>query len=306
MVVVLPLLLIGCSNSSQSISSSSSSSNRAASDSGGASSSSSVKISSQSSQQATSGSNPKVNNMGSNTTKMNTTLQPSPNPRMLIYNAHLSIKVKNDEQFQKIVEKDVQGDQGYIVDMTQDHNKDILTSHLTIRVPQPHFYTLLNEIKKGSDKIVHSEISGKDVTKQYVDLEAHLKAKQLVEDRLKSFMKKASNTTDLLKISDELGTVQSEIESIKGQMNYLENQSALSTITLDITETKITIPKLHTQDLNTWQKAQKAFMTTIQGFATFCSWLFVFLVGAAPILVVILVGALLYFVWRKKRKQKEK
>lgn len=319
MVVLLSLLLTGCGSSSGSSSASntSSSTSGASSRSNGSSSSASTSSSSASSSSASSSHSGLVNRAQSsnqassnqstlNPASISATSQPNqPNSKMIIYNANLSIEVKNYNQFQNIIESDIQNYKGYIVNMSQDQAQGNLTSHLTIRVPQPKFYALLDEIKKNSDKVLHNELSGKDVTKQYVDLQAQLKAQQLVEQRLQTFMKKTTNTTDLLKISDELGKVETQIDSLKGQMKYLENQSSLSTITLVVTENKVTVPKLQTNDLNTWQKAQKAFMTTIQGLTTFISWLVVFVIGAAPVLVILLIGVILYFVWRKKRKKKE-
>lgn len=309
MVMLLPILLVGCggsshssSNSSTSISSSTSYSGQSSSSGvGSTQSNGSANMAQKSSSQPSTVHQPEA-------TPSNTYSPSDPrhsNSRMIIYNAHLSIEVKDYNQFQSAVENDVQTYKGYIVNMTQDETTGSLVSHLTIRVPQPYFYTLLNDIKKGSNTIDHSEISGEDVTKDYIDLGAHLKAKQLVEERLQTFMKKATNTTDLLKISDELGNIESDIESIKGQMTYLENQSSLSTITLVITENTVSIPKLNTKDLNTWQKAQRAFMTTIKGVTTFFSWLLVFLIGASPILLILLIGGVIFFIWRRKRRKEK-
>lgn len=51
------------------------------------------------------------------------------------------------------------------------------------------------------------------------------------------FLEQAEATEDLIKISQDLERVQSEIEGLKGKIKYLENQSDFSTITVSIQET---------------------------------------------------------------------
>ncbi|KHE66688.1 DUF4349 domain-containing protein, partial [Halobacillus sp. BBL2006] len=177
---------------------------------------------------------------------------------------------------------------------------------IRLRVPQNNFETLLSGFEDISDSIQSRNVSGRDVTKEYVDLESRLEAKEKVETRLLTFLEQAEATEDLIKISQDLERVQSEIETLKGQMNYLENQSDFSTITLNIRETKVVVPKVESKELNTWEKTKQAFFSSINGLVNFFSWVVVFVIGYSPILVLLLaIGVIGWLLFRKRRKRTE-
>src|SRR5690625_6804027 len=96
---------------------------------------------------------------------------------------------------------------------------------MTVRIPEKHFQTFLTDTEEEAAEVLSRNVSGQDVTEQYVDLESRLKSKHAVEERLLAFMEDAKKTEDLLKISKDLATVQEDIEVIVGKMKYLENQS---------------------------------------------------------------------------------
>jgi hypothetical protein len=229
----------------------------------------------------------------------------TPNPaneRMIIYNAELSVTVKDFNKAQRLIQTLIDKANGYTVqsDVTKFGN-DGHGGTIVARIPQPHFDSFIKEVSKTVYKVETQRISGEDVTKEYVDLKSRLQAKEAVEARLNAFLKQAKDTDDLLKISDDLGRVQEEIESIKGQMNYLKNHSDLSTVTINLTEKAVKIKDK--KDLNTWDRTKNAFIGSINAIVTFFSGLFVFLVGFSPILVPILVIAgAVYYIYRRRNK----
>ena len=56
--------------------------------------------------------------------------------------------------------------------------------------------------KKLAAEVLERNVTGQDVTEEYVDLESRLKSKRAVEKRLLEFMDDAEKTDDLLKISN--------------------------------------------------------------------------------------------------------
>ena len=79
----------------------------------------------------------------------------------------------------------------------------------------------------------------KDVTEEYVDVEARLKANKELEQRYLEIMKKANTVSEMLEIEKEMGTLRADIESIEGRLNVLKSQVAFSTLTVTIYETVI-------------------------------------------------------------------
>jgi hypothetical protein len=226
--------------------------------------------------------------------------------QMIIYRAEISIEVKDfnetkDKIQQLIIEKG-----GYIATSnSQQIHEGLLEGSLSARIPQEHFHQFLDEVEALSIKVHHQSVEGMDVTEEYVDLNSRLKSKETVEQRLLHFMQKAEKTEDLLKISADLGSVQEEIEQIKGRIKYLQNQIDLSTIQVSITENKVIVPAMSNEDLNTWEKTKKQFVTSIQVLASLFSGVVVFLIGNSPLLVisVIIIGGILFIIRRNKKKK---
>jgi hypothetical protein len=84
-------------------------------------------------------------------------------------------------------------------------------------------------------KDIQSEsITGQDVTEEYVDLESQLRNLESTEAQLLEIQKKAETTEDVLAVFNELKNVRSEIELIKGRMEYLLESARLSSVTVEL------------------------------------------------------------------------
>ncbi|MBA2870631.1 hypothetical protein HNQ85_000901 [Anoxybacillus calidus] len=218
--------------------------------------------------------------------------------RMVIYHAEIRMEVKEFQKVQQTIEQLVQNQGGYIVQENVYESEDNrLEGTVTTRIPQAKFQTFLRQLEKLAMKVHSRHVTGEDVTEEFVDLESRLKSKQAVEERLYQFLKEAKDTKDLLAISNDLARVQEEIEQIKGRMKYLQNQSALSTVTIHLFENKVIVPDLENKDLNTWERTKKQFISSINLLLSLFSGLIVFIIGNLPIFVVfmILIGLLIFF-----------
>jgi Domain of unknown function (DUF4349) len=228
--------------------------------------------------------------------------------RIVIYHAEIRMEVKEFQKVHQAIEKLVQSQGGYIVQANVHESEDNrLEGTMTTRIPQDQFQTFLSQLEKLAFKVHFRNVTGQDVTEEFVDLESRLKSKQAVEERLYQFLKEAKDTKDLLAISDDLARVQEEIEQIKGRMKYLQNQSALSTVTIHLFENKVVVPDLENKQLNTWEKTKKQFMSSINLLLSLFSGLVVFVIGNLPIFFVfiILIGLLIFFRKRIVKRKKQ-
>jgi Na+-transporting methylmalonyl-CoA/oxaloacetate decarboxylase gamma subunit len=233
------------------------------------------------------------------------TVENKPIERMVIYKADLRMKVKNYEKAQKDLEEKAKKYGGFMIEANayRDTNKQ-MSGSITLRVPQGRFQEFLHDAEGIAQEVVERNVNGQDVTEEYVDLESRLRSKRVVEERLLEFMKQAQKTEDLLKISNDLAVVQEEIERIVGRMNFLENQSALSTITITLFEENVIVPNLEKDDLNTWERTKKQFVTSANFLLSAFSSLFVFFIGNLPVfLLLALVIFVVYFVSITVRKR---
>lgn len=223
--------------------------------------------------------------------------------RMIIHQAQLQIKVKELEKVMLQLEQKVSDYGGYIVESNvYRENVDAVSGMMTIRIPQNHFQAMLKDTEAQSAEVFVRNVTGQDVTEQYVDLQSRVKSKRAVEERLLAFMSDAEKTEDLLKISSDLAKVQEEIEVIVGKMNYLENQTAYSTIEITMFEDRVIVPSVDSKQLDTWGKTKKQLATSTNFLLAAGSGLIVFIFGNLPVIVLLLlVGTGIYFIIKRKK-----
>lgn len=224
--------------------------------------------------------------------------------KMVIYQADLQLRVKKFDQTVRSLEEKVEKYGGYIAESNvARQGEEYLSGSITIRIPQTHFQNFLHDAEGEAAEVLQRNISGQDVSEEYVDLESRLKSKRVVEERLLSFMQNATKTEDLLKISADLAAVQEEIERIEGRMKFLENQTSYSTVTITLYENKVVVPEIEKDELNTWEKTKKQFVKSTNFLLSAMSGLVVFVVGNLPILILFIIVGLIGFIYYKKRKK---
>lgn len=227
--------------------------------------------------------------------------------QMVIYQAELQLRVKKFEQTLQNLEAQVVKYGGYISEsnVSKDGVEQV-SGRITVRIPQKDFQAFLHDAEGQAAEVLQRNITGTDVTEEYVDLDSRLKSKRVVEERLTSFMQSAQKTEDLLKISADLAAVQEEIETIQGRMKYLENQTSLSTVHISLFENKVIVPNLEDGDLNTWDKTKKQFMKSTNMLLAAISGFIVFVIGNFPILGILAVVTVLIYLYIKKfRKRRD-
>ncbi|VEF46728.1 Uncharacterised protein [Bacillus freudenreichii] len=224
--------------------------------------------------------------------------------RMIIHRANLEVRVKSLEKAKQSIEKKVKEYGGYVVESNEyrDEN-ELMSGHMIVRIPEKNFQAFLKTAEEAAAEVLSRNVSGQDVTEEYVDLESRLKSKRAVEERLLDFMKEAQKTEDLLKISSDLAKFQEDIEVLVGKMKYLENQTAFSTVELFMNESKVIVPGVGDSDLDTWEKTKKQLAVSLNFLLAAASGLVVFLVGNLPIILLLgLIGVGVYYLVRRKRK----
>ena len=132
-----------------------------------------------------------------------------------------------------------------------------------------------------------------EVTSQVVDLGARLANLRVTETALQAIMDKATKIPDVLAVQEQLTTVRQQIEELSAQKQTLENQAALSTLTMNLTPPPAVAV---TQVREGWDpgrevdQAAAALVGLGQGIAGAAIWL---LIVWLPILLVVGIVALI-------------
>jgi uncharacterized lipoprotein YehR (DUF1307 family) len=223
--------------------------------------------------------------------------------RKVVYEGFMRIETKELTQTKNNIELFVSQLGGYVIQSSiYDYGAENRTSQLIVRVPSKDFQEFLVKVEEFSGKVIERTVRGQDVTEEYTDLEARLRAKEIVEKRLLAFLDGAEKTEDLLRISNDLARVQQEIEQLKGRIKYLKNHVDYASVTIQINERKIIVPEITKDDLNILERSKKAFVNSVNAIINFTSSVVVGFIGFAPYFILFVLPLTLALINIRKRK----
>jgi hypothetical protein len=160
--------------------------------------------------------------------------------RKIIRNGELTIETNAPADGQRQIAAIAEAHGGFVVTSEISHNEsgrqtpESVTVTVIARVPSAQFQTVLEKIRGIGGRIKQDKTTSQDVTEEYIDLEARLRAKRALEAQFLEIMKQARKISDALEVQSQLADVRVEIEQLEGRRRFLEHQSALSTITVTL------------------------------------------------------------------------
>lgn len=226
--------------------------------------------------------------------------------RKIIRNADLQLESDAPEEAQQKITTIAESKGGFVVESTQSSSnvksatRD--TVAMTIRVPAEKFNETLDEVRKTASRVIVETIKGTDVTEEFIDIEARLKAKRTLEAQFMEIMKRADSVSAALEVQKQLSEVRAEIEKIEGRKRFLENQASLSTIKI-----KLQTPLAFSTNSSGFLYRLKesigngfdAALNFVLGFVTVLIAILPFL-----ILIVLPIFLVLRYFWKRLRRPK--
>lgn len=225
--------------------------------------------------------------------------QPASKPdwdKKIIKTGNLKVEVKDFKSYSEKVHQTVKQFGGYIAQEDQVLNNEKAENVIIIKVPVAAFEDMLNQLPAGDSKVLERKITSEDVTGDVVDTRSRLEAKKQVRQKYLEFLKESKNTDEVLKVQNEINSIQEEIEAAAGRIGYLSSQSAYSTIHLTYFQPS---PGYTPVDENPGLGTR-----TVTAFKNGASWfaeLFIALLSIWPVLLGI---AVVFLVWKKMRTGK--
>ena len=136
------------------------------------------------------------------------------------------------------------------------------------------------------------------MTEEYIDLEARLRAKRALETQFLEIMKQAHKVSDALEVQTQLTQVRTEIEQIEGRRRFLENQSALSTITISL---RTPAPIVAATTSGFFSELKAAFGDGVDTAAEIVLSVVRFVILMVPVTLFILLPCWFAFKWLRRR-----
>jgi hypothetical protein len=176
----------------------------------------------------------------------------------------------------------------------QEHEDGTKSGYVTIRVPADQYDITMATVKELAVVVERETSSAEDVTEQYIDLAARLKNAQAQETRYVEILDVAKTVEEILQIESALGNIRGYIESLQGQLNYLDSLTGFSTITISLSEEPvITIGGKEFRPGTTIKEAAQAVVAIAQWLMTAIIWILIVGVGVGVPLALIV-----WLVWK--------
>ncbi|MGM0368281.1 MAG: DUF4349 domain-containing protein [Actinomycetota bacterium] len=180
-----------------------------------------------------------------------------------------------------------------------DSEGKLTSGRITVRVPAGKFDFMLDEIK-SLGTIQSINISGQDVTEEYIDLESRLKNLQKQEEVLLGLMEQSKSVEDSIEVQRELSYVQEEIEVIKGRMNYIDDRVDFSTIEVYLSEPSTIKTSQDWGFLDALKQGVRSAVRVLNGLITG-------LIAISPVLVFIaIIGVIIWAIIRARKRRRAK
>ncbi len=126
---------------------------------------------------------------------------------------------------------------GFVLEST---SRDERSGTLTLRIPAKRFDDAMLALRglagELQGEVEFQDISGQDVTAEFIDLGARLEILQDRRELLRDIQADATSSSEILRLAALIDDVTLQIENIQGRLNFLKDQVAEATIRVEVRE----------------------------------------------------------------------
>lgn len=184
------------------------------------------------------------------------------------------------------------------------NNKSYRRGSFAIRIPKNDALSFKTELN-GIGNMISESTRKEDVTKQYRDTESRLKVLTTQEERILALLEEADNIQDIIALEERLSYIIYEKEHLQASLMNLDDKVEFSTIYIDIQE----VERLRsTEDIDTsfGTKIKNAIENSIYGFVTGLENMVIWMILAAPFLILLaLILFLAYRIIKRRRIKRD-
>jgi hypothetical protein len=172
------------------------------------------------------------------------------------------------------------------------------TGTFVLRIPAGRFDRALAQIR-DLGQVRFQRIQGDDVTAEFIDNQARLRILQARKALLFDLFQQADTTDEILRLAGQLDDVQLRIEQLQGQLRFLSDQVAESTLRVSIQERNAPEARTETEVDN--PDLGSSFDLGVQGFLRIVGAVIIGLGYLIPLTAIVaIVWMAVWFVRRRR------
>ncbi len=208
--------------------------------------------------------------------------------RMVELQGYVTIQVDDAKAASDRVARLAASLNGYVASSSFDDSGS--SASIILRIPEGNFTFALQSLSNlGSVKA--QSVSSNDVTEQYVNLQAQLDSYMTEETALLRILNSSTTVKEALDTENAIQNVQSQINSIEGELRVMQRLVTFATINLQLMEP----PKNPTLDFS------DALNSALAGFYTVTKGM---LILGASLFPLAMVGGIVYIPYRHFSRKK--
>ncbi len=225
----------------------------------------------------------------------------SKNISQIIKKANISLSVDDYVKARKSIREFTKEYQAYVSDESETRTAYSVENYITIRVPNPYFEDLMENLSAIPGEILSRNVETEDVTQEFVDTKARIKAMRELETRYYALLKNAKNMEEVLRMEDYIRTVHADIESMEGRLRYLKDKVSYSTVDVHLQQ-YFDMPVAEAETPGFLAKAGDAFIAGWSGIIT----VIIGLLYIWPIIIIAIIATYIILYFEKKRAAKKR
>ncbi|HVI43317.1 MAG TPA: DUF4349 domain-containing protein [Chitinophaga sp.] len=227
--------------------------------------------------------------------QLRTDPHPATTPQKIIRNAHINFTVTDFDAARSRIAGIVSKAGGAVADETESRTSLEWRNQMEIRVPSAQFESCVENLTRGVYQLNEKRITSQDVTEEYVDLDARMKAREETEKRYLELLHQAKNVKEVLEVEGQLKEIRESVEAAKGRLQYIDHKVAYSTISLVYYQTfSHTAPQSSNFFARAWLSVKDGWNSLLE--------LSLGIIGGWPF-VVIIVFIIIFIrkIWRRRK-----
>lgn len=229
--------------------------------------------------------------------------------RKIIYTASLRLRVDDPRQTAEQLQGLAATYGGYVSSANiYEYSDGVYQGTVQLRVNAEQINAAIASLRDMATEVLTEQLDSRDVTDQYVDLQARIENLERTETELQILLTEAreqgGKTEDILTVYRELTSVREQIEVYQGQLNVLSDATTLATITVDLVPPEIQVEILN-EEWSAMRTVREALRNLTEATQDLIDFSIHFTITVVPFLLLLaLLGFLflrfLLFLWRRR------
>jgi hypothetical protein len=129
---------------------------------------------------------------------------------------------------------------GIVESRSEERSK---TVRLTLQIPAGEFHAAMERVGTFGE-VTSCHVDREDVTEEHVDLDARIKNRNLLRDRLRELLDQAAEVKDILAIETELNRIQGDIDAMQARIQSLQGRVNFARVNLTIQHKEVPPQKI--------------------------------------------------------------